>query len=638
MIKFDVLKYAFPLKIPIHYFIYNNNNNFIKNFFNNKNIFNNNKNNKNYFSIYKFLKPYYQNSLSKKYFYTSMFLTFISKGLNTFPPIFFQKGINFLSNNNNNKIQINNINNNNNLIQAYSYFTLSFMTKFISKFILEIRDKNLTFLSNNISHNFLLDSLDYLNLIPYSEYKNNTELIYQKIIKINYQLEKFNKFLIGNFFSNFSEIFFISIYMYKYLGKEICFNTIKGYSLYILYSKYISDYRKKLFKKLNDIDNDFNIKLIDIINNINIVKYFQGENKERNNFNKLINFKRKINNKLQETLTVLNLGQNFIINFTLLCNIFNLIKKKEFINYSLLYLLKEKFNQLNAPLNIMGYLLRELEESKNILNDGIYIQNYIKENQNENKKNKLNFKEGLIKFENVSFKYNNNNNNNNENILKNLNVQFEPNKLNIIFGSSGQGKSTLFDLLYKLYLPNKGKIYIDNQDINNIDIKSLRDYLSIVPQNGNLFNESFLYNLNYNNNNNNNNNKEVLNKFISLFNLNQLITSKNINNNVGSFGNKLSGGEKQRILIIRALLKKYKILLLDEPTSNLDSYNEKIIMDYIRKNVKGKTIILTCHKYNNIKEGDNIFLLKNGEIKKINNFNNINNIISELKNNMNKLI
>ena len=632
MIKLNILKYAFPLKIPVHYFINNNNNFIIKIFFNNKNIFNyNNKNNKNYFSIYKFLKPYYQNSISKKYFYSSMLLTFISKGINTFPPIFFQKGINFLSNKN--KIEVND----NNMIQAYSYFTLSFITKFVSKFILEIRDKNLTFLSNNISHNFLLDSLQYINLIPYSEYKNNSELIYQKIIKINYQLEKFNKFLIGNFFSNFSEIFFISIYMYKYLGNNICFNTIKGYSLYILYSKYISDYRKKLFKKLNDIDNDFNVKLIDIINNINIVKYFQGENKEKNNFNKLINFKRKINNKLQESLTILNLGQNFIINFTLLCNIFNLIKNKEFTNYSLLYLLKEKFNQLNAPLNIMGYLLRELEESKNILNDGIYIQNYIKEKNNKSIKNKLNFKEGIIKFENVSFKYNNNNNNyNNEDILKNLNVQFEPNKLNIIFGSSGQGKSTLFDLLYKLYLPNKGKIYIDNQDINTIDIKSLRDYLSIVPQNGNLFNESFLYNLNYNNNDNNN--KEIINKYITLFNLNQLINLKNINNNVGSFGNKLSGGEKQRILIIRALLKKYKILLLDEPTSNLDSFNEKIIMDHIRKNVKGKTIILTCHKYNNIKEGDNVFLLKNGEIKKINNYNNINNIISELKNNMNKLI
>jgi ABC-type multidrug transport system fused ATPase/permease subunit len=168
--------------------------------------------------------------------------------------------------------------------------------------------------------------------------------------------------------------------------------------------------------------------------------------------------------------------------------------------------------------------------------------------------------------------------------------------MNAIVGHSGQGKSTLFNLLYKLYDPMNGKILVDNQDISRVETDSFRNHLSICPQNGHLFNESIYYNLLYGNLNAS---FEEIQKITQDVNISSKINSltDKFDTNVGTLGSKLSGGERQRLLLARAFIKNSEIVLLDEPTSNLDNVNENIILNYIHKIKRNKTILITAHRY-----------------------------------------
>lgn len=119
--------------------------------------------------------------------------------------------------------------------------------------------------------------------------------------------------------------------------------------------------------------------------------------------------------------------------------------------------------------------------------------------------------------------------------------------------------------------------------------------MSICPQNGHLFNESILYNIKYGNHNATDEDVFNVTKDVNIYKKIQSFDDK-YETNVGSLGSKLSGGEKQRLLLSRSFIKDSKILLLDEPTSNLDNLNEKFVLDYIHKIKKDKTILITAHR------------------------------------------
>lgn len=199
--------------------------------------------------------------------------------------------------------------------------------------------------------------------------------------------------------------------------------------------------------------------------------------------------------------------------------------------------------------------------------------------------------------------------------------------------------------------PTSGRILIDGQDIKYLKEESFRKYITICPQNGSLFNDTILYNISYPisdhtsvsyYNNNNNNKKTSINsnvfydssklliknevpldiknnveKLTKDFNLYDKIISfeDGFNSNVGTLGSKLSGGEKQRVLLARALINKdADLIILDEPTSNLDSYNEMLVMNYLLELKKTKTVIICSHRLNTLALCDNIHVLDNGKI------------------------
>lgn len=208
----------------------------------------------------------------------------------------------------------------------------------------------------------------------------------------------------------------------------------------------------------------------------------------------------------------------------------------------------------------------------------------------------------------VTFTYNDE-----EIILKDFSIKIEKNELIGIAGKSGSGKSTLLKLLMRFWDINNGSIKIDGREIRNINTISLRQNESYVTQETALFNDTIEENIKIGNMNATH---EQVVEAAKKASMHDFISSlpDGYNTKVGELGDHLSGGEKQRIGLARAFLHNANFILLDEPTSNLDSLNEAIILKSINEERKNKTIVLVSHRESTIKAADRIFLVENGRL------------------------
>ena len=228
---------------------------------------------------------------------------------------------------------------------------------------------------------------------------------------------------------------------------------------------------------------------------------------------------------------------------------------------------------------------------------------------NENEDN-LNISRGNIAFENVNFSYKSNLKNK---VLKNITAKFNGGKMTALVGHSGSGKSTLLNMIPRIYDPNDGKILLDNQDISKFNLASLRSQISIVDQNTTLFDDTVLNNIKYARPEASNEEvfeaakQSMCDDFID--NLENKFETM-----IGENGVKLSGGEKQRLSIARAILKKSKIVLLDEATSSLDSDTEEKIQKALSQLTSDKTTIVIAHRLSTILNSDTIYVMDKGKI------------------------
>ncbi len=213
-----------------------------------------------------------------------------------------------------------------------------------------------------------------------------------------------------------------------------------------------------------------------------------------------------------------------------------------------------------------------------------------------------------IVFKNVSFSYDNRNK-----VLNNINFIAKPGSKVALVGQSGAGKSTIINLISRFYDPSNGEITINEVNIKDINLSSLRDNISLVSQETIIYNKSFLDNIRFGNLNATDLNvkKAAKNADIDKFISNSLNGYDTI---VGESGNTLSGGQKQRVSIARAILKDAPILLLDEATSSLDPETENEINKTLEKLTKNKTTITIAHKLSTIVNCDQIILFNKGKI------------------------
>ncbi len=212
-----------------------------------------------------------------------------------------------------------------------------------------------------------------------------------------------------------------------------------------------------------------------------------------------------------------------------------------------------------------------------------------------------------IKFKNVTFSYGE------KIILDDINLEIEKGKTVALVGSSGAGKSTLVDLIPRFHDTVKGELLIDGINIQNYSLKSLRHQMGIVTQEPILFNDTIANNISLGMDNAT---EEQIINAAKIANAHNFIMLKEngYNTTIGERGNKLSGGEKQRVTIARAVLKNPPILILDEATSSLDTESEKLVQDAINNLMHNRTSVVIAHRLSTIRHADEIIVLQKGKI------------------------
>ena len=228
---------------------------------------------------------------------------------------------------------------------------------------------------------------------------------------------------------------------------------------------------------------------------------------------------------------------------------------------------------------------------------------------NEGRK-KVETVDGHFRFETVSFGYDNDNH-----ALVDFSLEVKPGESIAIVGESGSGKSTLMNLIIGYRRPDSGKIWLDNVNTQEIDLRTYRRYLAVVPQNIVLFSGSVRENILYGIEHTNIPEKR-LQEIIHMAKLEELIAQlpDGLDTLIGEHGDKLSGGQKQRIAIARALIRDPKVIIFDEATSALDVESEKHIQDAIVEIIKGRTTFIVAHRLSTIRKADRIVVMQHGQI------------------------
>ena len=213
-----------------------------------------------------------------------------------------------------------------------------------------------------------------------------------------------------------------------------------------------------------------------------------------------------------------------------------------------------------------------------------------------------------IRFKNVSFKYEKS-----ENVLKNVSFEIGNKETVALVGHSGAGKTTIVNLIIKFYTQTSGDVYLNDKNYKDLDHKFIRNNISIVFQESELFSSAIRENVLYGKENASK--REVVHalKLANAYDFVQKLP-KGLDNEVGERGVKLSGGQKQRIQIARAILKDAPILILDEATSSLDAKSEKEVQGALANLMRDKLVIIIAHRFSTIQNVDRILVVDDGRI------------------------
>lgn len=266
--------------------------------------------------------------------------------------------------------------------------------------------------------------------------------------------------------------------------------------------------------------------------------------------------------------------------------------------------------QIRIPIFTISFLVENTQRAVADSKDYFEIMNIEPKITDEPDAKPLRIKKGAVSFKQVSFGYDD------KPVLKDVSLDVEPDSKVALVGESGEGKTTITNLLMRLYEPQAGSITIDGQNITKMTQKSLRENIGVVFQDPALFSGTIHENIAYARPNAKKN--EVI-AAAKAANAHEFIEGfkKGYDSEIGERGLKLSGGQKQRIAIARALLKDAPILILDEATSSLDSKSENMVQEALERLMKGRTTLIIAHRLSTIQHVDQIITLRSGTIDEV---------------------
>lgn len=471
--------------------------------------------------------------------------------------------------------------------------------------------KVLTFayVSENTMADIRKDLYNRMLYLPLSFYdKNRVGELMSRITNDVTQLQDALSWTLGEFLRQIFTLIIGGIFIF-WVSPSLSLWMISTFPVVIIVAVFLGRFIKKLSKKTQEALANANVVAEESLQNIQSVKSFTNENFEYARYRKSITevvslaLKTAVFRGGFITFTILGIfggvvlvfwkGAGMIANGTLEVGEFT-----SFIMYTI---------YIGASLGGIGDIYSRILKAVGATDR---VREILKETEEDKRTASSEVISGNIAYNNVHFTYPTRED---MPVLKGVNLQIQEGDKVAFVGASGAGKSTIIQLLMRLYNWQKGDITIDGKPINDIPLKQLRDNIGIVPQEVILFGGTIKENILYGKPNATDHDIIEASKkanawdFISSF-------PEGLDTLVGERGVKLSGGQRQRIAIARAILKDPAILILDEATSSLDSESERLVQDALDVLMQGRTSLIIAHRLSTIREVDNIYVIENGQI------------------------
>lgn len=483
--------------------------------------------------------------------------------------------------------------------------------RFASVFLGEVRDAVFSRVTEHAMRNIGLKVFKHLHSLELAFHLDRqTGGISRDIERGTSGLSFLMRFLMFNIVPTLFEILTVAIIFGSLFSIWFALITLLAVGVYIFFTVTVTQWRNRFIRESNAADNLSNTRAIDSLLNYETVKYFNNEQFEAKTYDSFLANWETARLKNRMSLLALNSGQALIIASAITALMW--LGSSEVVTGSLsigeLVMINAYMIQLFLPLNFLGFVYREIRRALTDLENMLGLLNKKPQVTNAPNANTLNVKNGEIAFNNVSFSYNAN-----RPILNNISFKVKAGSKVAIVGASGAGKSSLARLLYRFYDVTSGSITIDNQAISSVTLDSLRKAIAIVPQDTVLFNTTIRENIAYGRPSASDSD---IDKAIEMAHLKDFINTlaDGDKTRVGERGLKVSGGEKQRIAIARAILKQSPILIFDEATSALDSQAEQAILKAMHEVASEHTSIVIAHRLSTITDAHTIIVLKSGQI------------------------
>ena len=409
------------------------------------------------------------------------------------------------------------------------------------------------------------------------------------------------------------EVSVVSALLYRNCGGAFAATTLATLALYSAFTFGVTRWRTQIRRDQNRAETAAAQSFVDSLINFETVKYFDATAHEERRYDASLSTYRQAALKTAGSLALLNFGQSVIFSGGLATCLVLAAQEVAAGTMTIgdVVMVHGLVFQVSIPLNLLGMVYNQVRQSSTDMAALLKLLGETPAVASAPGAPPLAAAGGSLRFDGVSFGYADDA----PPLLKGLSFDVPAGSTLAIVGGSGSGKSTILRLLYRFYDARAGRVLIDGQDVRDVDVDSLRAAIAVVPQDVVLFNESLLYNLRYGRP------EATLDEAKAAARLAQLDRAiegmpKGYDTVVGERGLKLSGGEKQRLAIARALLKKAPILLCDEATSAVDTVTEHAIFTHLRDATRDerRTCVMIAHRLSTVVDADRIIVLNKGEL------------------------
>ncbi len=534
-------------------------------------------------------------------------LTIAAKGLSVIAPVFMGNGINSLTTGeglSSGAVGAASV-------SFVTFFVLFAGARFLSNALPAIRDAFFTVVTQDAQRLIGVDAFAHAQHLDLQFHlTRRSGALYRIIERGAGAVDYLIRFLAFNIGPTLVELVFASVVMAVLYGVQFSIAAVVTVAVYAGFTIIVTEWRNKQRRAMNVADTQLRGIAIDTLSNFETVKSFAAENREAARYDGAVQNYNGHYVKVMRSLAFLNGGQELIMTGGLLAvailagyGALNGTMRVGDVTAVILMLVN-----IYRPLNILGWAWREIKQSSVDIEKLFSFMDRKSEVLDAPDAKPFMPKTGEIRFEHVGFSH--------EGRASGLDdVTFSaPGGAFIgVVGPSGAGKSTILKLLFRFYDPESGRILIDGQDVKSVTQESLRNALGLVPQEVVLFNDTLRFNLSYAKPDASD--AEILTAARSA-QLSDFIQSlpEGLDTRVGERGLKLSGGEKQRVGIARAILRNPPILILDEATSSLDSGTEDDVQVALKKAAEGRTTIAVAHRLSTVAGADLIIVLDDGKV------------------------